>query len=281
MLTRAQKHSFSRDGYLVLDDVLSAKERRELIARSCQIVAAADLADASRFSTTDRSRIDHDYFLESAEEIRCFFEEDAFDDDGIMTQPPARSVNKIGHALHDFDPVFKRLALRPDLGELARELGLAEPHLYQSMVIFKQPRIGGEVTWHQDASFFHTEPSSVVTYWFALEDANLENGCLRIEPGGHKGPLRERYCRDGRNLKMVAIDDQPWPDEQQSKAIPLPAGSLLVFHGHLPHRSDANRSDHSRLALTFHIVDGTLPYAGDNWLQRAALGPFPMRTPVH
>jgi len=278
MLTTLQKRCFDRDGYLVIHDVLSARDCQELIERSCQIVAEADLGEASRFSTTDRSQIDNDYFLGSAETVRCFFEEQAFDEDGLMSQPPTQSINKIGHALHDIDPVFRRLALRPDLGELARDLGLIEPHLYQTMVIFKQPRIGGEVTWHQDASFFHTEPSSVVTYWFALEDATLENGCLWVQPGGHTGPLRERYLRDGRNLTMVQLDDEPWPDAQLGRPIPIGAGSLLVFHGHLPHCSAANRSEHSRMALTFHVVDGKLPYSGDNWLQRPHLGPFTMRT---
>lgn len=278
MLTKPQQDSFNRDGYLVLNEVLSGEERRDLIERSYQIIAEADLSDTSRFSTTDRSQIDNDYFLDSAETIRCFFEEQAFDANGSLSQPRSQSINKVGHALHDPEPIFKRLALRPDLGRLARDLGLVEPHLYQTMVIFKQPRIGGEVTWHQDASFFYTQPSSVLTYWFALEEATLQNGCLWVQPGGHTGPLRERFYRNDRNLTMVPLDDQPWPDAQQGRPVPIPAGSLLVFHGHLPHCSAANRSERSRLALTFHVVDGSLPYAADNWLQRPELGPFVMQS---
>ena len=34
------------------------------------------------------------------------------------------------------------------------------PHVYQSTYIFKQPHIGGEVRWHQDATSFWTEPQS-------------------------------------------------------------------------------------------------------------------------
>lgn len=278
MLLTSLKRRFEHDGYLVLHDVLGSSERQALIERAHQIIAEADLSEASRFSTTERSQIDNDYFLDSAETIRCFFEEQAFDADGRLVRPRAQSVNKIGHALHDHDPLFQQLALRPDLGDLARDLGLKEPHLYQTMVIFKQPRIGGEVTWHQDASFFLTEPSSVLTFWFALEEATLDNGCLWVQPSGHEGPLRERYSRNGGELTMLPLDETPWPDARQSQPVPLPAGSLLLFHGHLPHCSAANRSERSRLALTFHVVDGTLPYASDNWLQRPQLGPFVMPT---
>lgn len=273
MLNDAQTEQFNRDGYLLLPDILSEEERQALIDRAYGIIEEADLAETSRFSTTDRDQIDHSYFLGSAETVRCFFEEGAFDNTGELEQPRSQSINKIGHALHDFEPVFTKLAQRPDLGDLARDLGLARPALYQTMVIFKQPRIGGEVTWHQDATFFYTEPTSVITYWFALEDATLENGCLWVEPGGHRGPLRERYYHDNGDLRMEALDNTPWPTDSGTP-MPVKAGSLLVFHGHLPHYSAPNRSDRSRLALTFHVVDGACDYARENWLQRPTLGEF-------
>src|SRR3546814_4438364 len=86
------------------------------------------------------------------------------------------------------------------------------------MYIFKQPRIGGEVGWHHDSTFLYTEPPSVVGLWFALEDATLENGCLWALPGGHNGPLRERWRRrapaEGEAaMTMERLDATPWPDE--------------------------------------------------------------------
>ena len=273
MISQNQLAQFERDGYLLIPDVVSVEERRALIDRAYGIIDEDDLQQAGRFSTVDRAQIDTDYFLGSAETIRCFFEEQAFDNQGNLLQPRSQSINKIGHALHDLDPVFNRFALRREFGMLARELGVAEPALYQTMVIFKQPRIGGEVTWHQDATFFHTEPNSVITYWFALEDATIENGCLWLEPGGHRGPLRERYFHERGTLRMESLNDMPWPTDRGTP-MPVKAGSLLVFHGHLPHYSAPNRSPRSRLALTFHVVDAACQYAAENWLQRPQLGIF-------
>src|SRR5262249_36058332 len=128
-----------------------------------------------------------------------------------------------------------------------------------------------EVRWHQDASFFDSEPVTVTTFWFALEDATLENGCMWAEPGGHRGPLRERFVREGRRVWMEPLDATPWPAAGQG-AVPLEvsAGSLVVFHGLLPHYSAANRSALSRHAYTLHVTDAGSRYSPRNWLQRDA-----------
>ena len=127
-------------------------------------------------------------------------------------QSKEQSINKVGHALHDLDPVFDEFSRQPALKELAQALGLAEPKLLQSMYIFKQPRIGGEVICHQDATFLYTEPLSVTGFWFALEDATKENGCLWAEPGGHQGPLRSRFVRKNGGTQMLELDPTPSPD---------------------------------------------------------------------
>jgi len=184
--------------------------------------------------------------------------------------PKARAINKIGHALHEHDDVFRRFSRGPALAALAADLGLERPQVWQSQVIFKQPAIGGEVRWHQDATFFVSTPISVTTFWFALEDAAVDNGCLWAEPGGHRGPLRERFVRDGEQLTLEVLDRTPWPDQRTAVPLPCEAGTLIVFHGLLPHYSAPNRSARSRLAYTLHATDGRTSYAPTNWLQRPA-----------
>ena len=69
----------------------------------------------SVFTTNDQVRVSDEQFLTSGDRITCFFEEEAIAADGSLTVPKERSINKIGHALHDLDPVFERFSYTPEL----------------------------------------------------------------------------------------------------------------------------------------------------------------------
>jgi len=271
MLSEVQKKEYHEQGFVVLDQVFALEELEKVKKQAAKIVDDWHDEDITHtFGTKDNDRSGNDFFLDSAETMSCFFEEEAFDEKGEFVQDRALCINKIGHALHELDPVFKRFSHQSVLGEIANDIGLSEPQIRQSMYIYKQPKIGGEVNWHQDATFFFTTPQSVVTYWFAMEDATLENGCLWVEPQGHKGPLRERFNRDGSNTIMESLSDQAWPIET-GIPVEVKAGSLVVFQGQLPHYSAPNRSDKSRQAFTLHVTDGRTKYASQNWLHAKAL----------
>jgi phytanoyl-CoA hydroxylase len=267
---------FIDDGFVVLPGAKSPQQIAALRERAAAIVAAFDPAVASGIFTTRAEHARRDrYFMESATAIRCFFEEEAFDERGALRQAKALSINKIGHAMHDLDPVFAEFSHGPELAALAHEIGNDDPRLYQSMYIFKQPNIGGEVRWHQDATYFATTPHTVTTLWFALEPADRTNGCLWVQRGGHRGPLRERFAMHGDEGRIERLDETPWPTQAEAEPLECDAGTLVMFDGLLPHYSAPNRSAISRHAYTLHFVDGRVPYAPDNWIQR---GPsFPAR----
>lgn len=268
-LDAAQVAAYQRDGFIVISDFKNAGEIAALRARAGEIVEAFDPAASQAIFTTRDQKAD-DYFLASDNTVRCFFEEEAFDADGRLKQDKALSINKIGHAMHDLDPVFRAFTADPKLALVARDLGLLDPRVWQSMYIFKQPGIGGEVRWHQDATYFDSDPITVTTFWFALEDATQENGCVWAEPGGHRGPLRERFLRDGDKVCMEKLDATPWPDNGTAVPLEAKAGSLVIFHGLLPHYSAPNRSPVSRHAYTLHATDGASAYSQHNWIQRDA-----------
>jgi phytanoyl-CoA hydroxylase len=271
MLNEEQRVRYQRDGYIVIPGFKTAQEIATVRARAAQIVDEFDPGQGSSiFTTQNQATATDEYFLRSDNTIRCFFEEEAFDAEGRLRQDKALSINKIGHALHDLDPVFERFSHDPKLAAVARDLGLADAQVWQSMYIFKQPGIGGEVRWHQDATFFDTTPISVTTFWFALEDASIENGCLWVEPGGHRGPLRERFVRNGDEISMEKLDATPWPDDSVAVPLAATAGSLVCFHGLLPHYSAPNRSSVSRHAYTLHATDARTEYSPQNWIQRGA-----------
>jgi len=259
---------FAADGYLVLPGFSAPDAIAELRTRAGAIVDAFDPKDASIFTTRRDASARDAYFLTSGTTIRCFFEEEAFDSAGALRVPKALAINKIGHALHDLDPVFARFSHDPRLHALVAALGVAEPRVYQSMYIFKQPHIGGVVNWHQDATFFATEPQSVVTLWFALERADRDNGCLWVQPGGHRSPLREQFVVENGASRSERLDATPWPSEADAVPVEVEAGALVVMNGLLPHYSAPNRSATSRHAFTLHVVDGTARYDPRNWLQR-------------
>ena len=273
MLSAAQTADYERDGFLVLRDFVSDAACAELKRRAEALVDAfePDEGVKSIFTTNEQTRHSDEYFLTSGDKTRFFFEEEAFDADGELRQAKALSINKLGHAMHDLDPVFERFSHTTALAELCADLGYEDPAILQSMYIFKQPRIGGEVTSHTDLTFLWTEPRSVTGFWFAIEDATLENGCLWALPGGQAIPVKSRFRRDGEGgTLMEVLDDSPYPEDG---LVPLevPAGTLIVLNGTLPHRSGPNRSDHSRHAYTLHVIERGAAYPADNWLQRPGL----------
>jgi len=270
-LTADMVTAYRRAGVLVLQNFVSIEACEALRHQANTLVAGFDPAEVrSVFSTTRQAQLDDSYFIESGDKIRFFLEDDAFDESGELRQAKEHSLNKMGHAMHDLDPVFDEFSRTPELAEAARRIGFAEPLVLQSMYIFKPPSIGGEVVCHQDSTYIYTEPESCVGFWFALEDATLENGCMQFIPGGHRLPLKKRNYRkaDGK-LTTETLDDTPWPEEKKVAAA-APAGTLVIFDGRMPHLSAANRSSKSRHAYTLHVIEGQCQYPAENWLQRSA-----------
>ena len=273
VLDEDRREAWERDGFVVLPGFVPPDRVESLRRRIDDLVAgyaSQGLPDgaATVFSTTEQTHAQDDWFLTSADVIRPFFENGAFDADGNLVAPMDRALNKMGHALHDLDPAFDQFSRTTDLASLVAELGVTDPLLLQSMVIFKPPRIGGEVVCHCDHSFLWTDPQTVVGLWFALDDATVANGCMWAIPGGHVGGARTRFRLDGTGGTTTDVLDPTPYDHGDLVPVEAEAGTLVAFHGCLPHWSGANTSDRPRLAYTLHVIDGTAHYRADNWLQR-------------
>ena len=269
-LNKEMLNFWDNNGYLIIQDFKTHKECDELINRSKELIEEQDFNNQqSVFDTVSQSHNDDNYFLESGDKIRFFFEEKAnLDEENVKTNKQY-IVNKIGHALHDLDDKFIAFSKNEQLDQIARAIGFHDPLLLQSMYIFKQPKIGGEVVCHQDSTFLITEPESTVGFWFALEDANRDNGCLQVASGGHKGPLRKLFKRENNQMKMEELSNEPFPETDTF--VEVKKGTLVLLHGRLPHYSCENKSPNSRHAYTIHAIDGKSKYLDYNWLQRPDL----------
>ena len=264
MLSSSQLAAWERDGFLVIEDLVDPLACDALKARAHELIDGFDPDEIqSVFSTHEQTRTSDEYFLDSGDKVRFFVEE-----------ADHRTVNKIGHALHDLDPAFVSFSRQPGLADIATDIGFHDPRLLQSMYILKAPKVGGEVTSHTDHTFLWTEPMSAVGFWFAIEDATIENGCMWALPGGHRLPVRKRFRLSGDGgTTFEVFDDEPYPSDAE---VPLEArkGTLILLHGLLPHHSDANTSDRPRDAYTVHVIEGSAEYPADNWLQRAPTMPL-------
>lgn len=271
------RSQFQKNGFVVLEGFFQPEEVDEL--KSAGEEFTNNLPPESErkiFNTVGLQQNKDQYFLESANKISVFFESEALEEDGKLKVHPRISLNKVGHALHWQQPVFKKYSFDERVKEVAFQLDYQEPAICQSMYIYKNPGTGSEVTAHQDATYLYTDPVKLLGFWIALEDANQENGCLWIAPGSHQSGVHRRYIRNkDSNSKELLTFDRAAPCYPLSNFRPVPVakGSCILLHGQVVHFSYPNKSEKSRHAYTFHVIETeNCAYSKDNWLQPPAGG---------
>jgi phytanoyl-CoA hydroxylase len=149
----------------------------------------------------------------------------------------------------EYAPQLRALAFAPELLRVVAGLLGAAPKLIQDMALVKPPKIGREKPWHQDHAFFDFPLGTpLVGVWIALDEATLENGCMRVLPGAHRdGPIIHFARRDWQICDKEMAGSQPI-------AVPLRPGGLLFFDGLIPHGTPSNFSPLRRRALQFHYA---------------------------
>ena len=273
------RRRYEADGFLVIPGFKSGEEIAALRARAAAIVDAFDPRVASGMFTTRATRRRGPTTISSSPANACAASSKRKRSmrTARCAYPKALSINKIGHAMHDLDPVFERFSHGAALDALVRGARhrraarlSVDVHLQAAAHRRRSALASGRDV------LLRPSRQSVITLWFALERADRNNGCLWVQRGGHRTPLRERFVvEDGVGQRGRELDATPWPSRAEAEPLEVEPGTLVVFHGRLPHYSAPNRSDVSRHAYTLHVVDGGRATARRNWLQRD--GAFPAR----
>lgn len=89
--------------------------------------------------------------------------------------------------------------------------------------MFKNPKVGSVTKSHQIGSFLYTEPESAIGFWIAMEDATLENGCLKFIRGSHQNGIHRRLVQNpDKNADELLTFDRPEPIYQLSNFTACP-----------------------------------------------------------
>lgn len=171
------------------------------------------------------------------------------------------------HFPHKVSQVFLDFMKHPELGSILSTLIGPNVKSMQSMLFIKSAGKPGQA-WHQDEFYIPTRDRSLLGAWIPLDQATVENGCLWVLPGSHQAgiiwPTRDHA--DSRFDASKEAYGFPWT-EDDAVAVEVEPGDVVLFHGHLLHRSLNNRSRQGfRRALVYHYMsaESMLPWPHSN-----------------
>lgn len=201
---------------------------------------APTAADLARFETDGYFTVHHLFSHDECDEIVAEVERAAFElalgeaDDGPLSYRPM---------LHLASPDLMAVATDRRWAPIVLPLvGTGDARLYWEQAVSKPPQARTELPWHQDNGYTPLVPEEYITCWLALDEAEVENGCLWVIPGSHRQGTLEH--RNGAGPFRVGHDG---PDTD-GVPVPVTRGSVLVFSSLLLHRSGPNVTDRQRRA---------------------------------
>ena len=219
MLSEADVRSFEERGFVTGGRALEADAVDELRAELARVSAERDATDGAK------PVLDRDIGQERA---------------------PVQQVVNIWQA----SPAFRRLLQHPRIvAEVVQLTGARELRVWHDQIQYKPPRTGGTTHWHQDAPAWPViTPDVQVTAWVALDDVDLDNGCMWMVPSSHR-------------WGTVSLPD---PGEElpatfgghsvSAEPRPVLAGHVHYHHCLTWHASFPNRSGGPRRAIAIHYM---------------------------
>lgn len=213
-LSTAEIERYERDGFLVIEEVLTAAECAEL-DRATDDVLAEVRAEAT----------------------------------GAGKSPDEVLAAGVYVGLSLKSEAFRRLAREPRLLDPLESLWGPDIGFLSDKIVFKSHEVEFGSPWHQDWAYW--QGSHKISIWIPLADATPENGCLMLVPGSHRQVFEHDQIKDagtkggfGNRLDLVSLG---LPHEPVT--VPLKAGSAVLFHDLTLHASLPNTSGEPRRAV--------------------------------
>lgn len=169
------------------------------------------------------------------------------------------------NAALEYEPIWRLVVKNERLLEVASLIFGSDDILHFGTTVFtKRPldpnasdppkRVG----YHQDLLNWNLTPGKVFTCWLAVDDVDVENGCLHVVPGSHsRGLLEHSTNYDPSNVLMAYQDIDPvlFGGLEAAVPLPLPAGSASLHNGYMVHGSPPNRSaTRRRCGVAVHFI---------------------------
>jgi ectoine hydroxylase-related dioxygenase (phytanoyl-CoA dioxygenase family) len=233
MLTKEQVAFYRENGYIGVENVLSAEE-----------------VEALRKVT--------DEFVEKS---RLLTENDEFFDLEPDHAPQAPRLRRIKRPASQH-PVYDRTLRHDRILEIVAQLIGPAIRYNGDKLNMKSAEFGSKVEWHQDWAFYPHTNDDLLAVGVALDDMSAENGCLLVLPGSHKGKVYDHH-HDGRFAGAVTEADF---DDSDAVRVELKAGGISIHHARTLHGSLPNTSNQSRRLLLFqYCAADAWPLLKGNW----------------
>ena len=203
-------------------------------------------------------RIPDDLLAEMQQEYRILLEENRGVQSDIMLGP---HLEKAGAQGIKGSKKWFDLATQSEILDIAEQL-IGPDIILWGTTIFGKPAFSGKATpWHQDGDYYPIRPLETLTVWMALDDATIENGCMKFIPGSHKAhKLYSHHWKENPDLTINLVCDEEHLAGKPQENLVLKAGQISFHDVYMIHGSGPNETADRRAAFIVRLMPATSYY---------------------
>ena len=233
MLTQEQLEQFKQEGYLIGPQIVSEAE--------------ADALRERMFSVLEGKS------KKTAESTR-----------NLLGDESKRVVHQIVNVWEADDLFYEHIHNEKLCAMIAQLMEHPVVRVWHDQVQYKPPKVGGPTDWHQDHPYWPIiQPPDLVSAWMALDDADVENGCMWMVPGSHLwGTYKDGTIGTDPETFEPTPEMKLLPECARIETVPCPVkkGQVMFHHCLTWHGSPNNDSERGRPAIAVHYMPGYTRY---------------------